>query len=99
MAIRSVEFEPEGSAKRTVAGEIWDRRQVTASYVGSLLHPEGVVFDLLAYVRPMAGEVSGEVIARTSGSIQLNKLYSSDAEGNGESFVAHGILRNSKPGS
>jgi hypothetical protein len=49
-----IAFEPRGTTKWTVAGEIRKRRQITTLNVRSLLHPRRIVLNVLTDLRPAA---------------------------------------------
>ena len=59
VAIFGMRLEPGGSPKRTVAGKIRNRRQITALHIGSFLEPTRGALNALSQRRPIACEMPG----------------------------------------
>ena len=52
-------LEPSGATKWTVAGKIWNGRQITTLSFRSVLHPRRIVLNVLTNLRPATYEMSG----------------------------------------
>ncbi len=58
ISVSGMDLEPRGcSPEWTVAGEVWDGRQVTALNIQRLLHPTRIIIDVLSQLRPTACEM------------------------------------------